>query len=121
VARVLLGLAEKGISTQGAIVEEDRERGELNVSLTVRTVSGFRRQAVADWLVKQPGIERLDWGQRSVRSDLRPCNGGGGMLYLAPAPHPSATPGAMPTDLTFSCEQRVGPHPLFLVTGDRSD
>lgn len=62
VARVLLGLSEKGILTQGVIIEEDRERKELNVSLTVRTVSGFRRQAVADWLVKQPGIERLQWG-----------------------------------------------------------
>ena len=63
VARVLLGLAEKGILTQGVIIEEEPERGALNVSLTVRTVSGFRRQAVADWLVRQPGIERLQWGQ----------------------------------------------------------
>jgi putative Mg2+ transporter-C (MgtC) family protein len=62
VARVLLGLAEKGILTQGVIIEEDRDHGALNVSLTVRTVAGFRRQAVADWLVKQPGIERLQWG-----------------------------------------------------------
>ena len=62
VARVLLGLAEKGIMTQGVMIEEDVERGELNVSLTVRTVSGFRQQAVADWLVRQPGIVRLQWG-----------------------------------------------------------
>jgi putative Mg2+ transporter-C (MgtC) family protein len=62
VARVLLGLAEKGILTQGVIIEEDAQRSQLSVSLTLRTVSGFRRQAVADWLVRQPGILRLQWG-----------------------------------------------------------
>jgi putative Mg2+ transporter-C (MgtC) family protein len=62
VARVLLGLAERGVETHGVVVEEDPERGELTVSLTLRTVSGFRRQAVADWLSRQPGIVRSDWG-----------------------------------------------------------
>ncbi len=62
VARVLLGLAEQGIETRGVTVEENRERGELTVSLTLRTVPGFRRQAVAEWLAAQPGIVRLQWG-----------------------------------------------------------
>jgi putative Mg2+ transporter-C (MgtC) family protein len=62
VARVLLGLAEQGIETRGVTVEENRERGELTVSLTLRTSAGFSRQAVADWLTAQPGIVRLNWG-----------------------------------------------------------
>jgi putative Mg2+ transporter-C (MgtC) family protein len=62
VARVLLGLAERGVETRGVTVEEHPERLELTVSLTMRTVAGFRRQAVADWLAGQPGIVRSDWG-----------------------------------------------------------
>jgi putative Mg2+ transporter-C (MgtC) family protein len=62
VARVLLGLSEKGVLTQSVIIEEDHERDELSVSLTMRTVSGFRRQAVAEWLARQPGITRIEWG-----------------------------------------------------------
>jgi hypothetical protein len=62
VARVLLGLSEKGVLTQSVLIEEDRERDELVVSLTMRTVSGFRRQAVAEWLARQPGIARIEWG-----------------------------------------------------------
>jgi uncharacterized membrane protein YhiD involved in acid resistance len=62
VARVLLGLTERGVETRGVTVEEHPERHELTVSLTMRTVAGFRRQAVADWLAGQPGIVRSDWG-----------------------------------------------------------
>jgi putative Mg2+ transporter-C (MgtC) family protein len=62
VARVLLGLSEKGVLTQSVIIEEDQTRDELNVSLTMRTVAGFRRQAVAEWLTRQPGITRIEWG-----------------------------------------------------------
>lgn len=62
VGRVLLGLAERGVEAKGVVVEEDREKGELTVSLTVRPVSGFRRQALAEWLGQQPGVIRLQWG-----------------------------------------------------------
>jgi len=61
-ARVLLGLSQKGVLTQSVSIEEDREQGELIVSLTLRTPSGFRRQAIADWLARQPGVQRIEWG-----------------------------------------------------------
>lgn len=61
VGRVLLGLAERGIESREVTVEESPEQEELTVSLSLRTVSGFRRQAVTDWLARQPGIVRLHW------------------------------------------------------------
>jgi putative Mg2+ transporter-C (MgtC) family protein len=61
VARLLLGLAERGIEVRGVHIEEDSARGALTVSLTVRTTAGFRRQAVTEWLAGQPGIVRHQW------------------------------------------------------------
>jgi putative Mg2+ transporter-C (MgtC) family protein len=62
VARLLLGLAERGIVTHGVTIEEDREQGALKVMLTLRTSRGSRHQPIVDWLLKQPGIVRLEWG-----------------------------------------------------------
>jgi putative Mg2+ transporter-C (MgtC) family protein len=61
VGRVLLGLAERGVETRSVTVEENPGQEELTVSLTLRTVSGFRRQGVTDWLTSQAGIVRLHW------------------------------------------------------------
>jgi putative Mg2+ transporter-C (MgtC) family protein len=61
VGKLLLGLAERGFETRGVTIEEDAKQAELTVSLTLRTRPGFRRQEVADWLAKQPGIVRLHW------------------------------------------------------------
>jgi putative Mg2+ transporter-C (MgtC) family protein len=61
VGRVLLGLAERGVETRSVTVEENPGQEVLTVSLTLRTVSGFRRQGVTDWLTSQPGIVRLHW------------------------------------------------------------
>jgi putative Mg2+ transporter-C (MgtC) family protein len=62
VARLLLGLAEHGIVTHGVTVEEDREQNALKVILTLRMARGSRQQHITDWLLKQPGIVRLEWG-----------------------------------------------------------
>jgi hypothetical protein len=61
VGKLLLGLAERGFEARGVTIEEDAKQAELTVSLTLRTRPGFRRQEVADWLAKQPGIVRLHW------------------------------------------------------------
>jgi putative Mg2+ transporter-C (MgtC) family protein len=61
VARMLLGLTERGMEAREVSIEEDADNGQLIVSLTVRTPSQFRRQAVTEWLARQAGILRHEW------------------------------------------------------------
>jgi putative Mg2+ transporter-C (MgtC) family protein len=61
VARVLLELAERSIQARGVAIEEAAEGGELAVSMTLRPPSQFHRQALTEWLTRQPGILRHQW------------------------------------------------------------